>query len=163
MNSPDIDYQFLINALYYWEEKYPTKLSLYKYREHIDYDKNSEKSILENLGFANNPNITANININNSGQKIKMFNYFNPLKSKTTKMNLLEKIADERIANLKKAIEEGTKIITAKTNAEATNTVKQGGGSEASVDSLRDRINRLKQQEGYQHRISAYKNCRNNR
>ena len=31
MNSTEFDYQFLVNALFYWEEKYPTELSKYKY------------------------------------------------------------------------------------------------------------------------------------
>jgi hypothetical protein len=155
MNSPEIDYQFLINALYYWEEKYPTKLSLYNYREFNDYilnqEKTKEKEILDIYGISKNPNISANININNSGQKIKMFNYFNQLKSKTTKMNLLEKIADERISNLRKAIDEGTKMLNVKTEG-ATNSKLTA----ENLESIRERVIKLKQQEAYQCRIKAH-------
>ena len=39
MNSTEFDYQFLVNALYFWEEKYPTELSKYKYEKNDKEDK----------------------------------------------------------------------------------------------------------------------------
>jgi hypothetical protein len=158
MNSPEIDYQFLVNALYYFEEKYPTRLSLYNYKEYFEalnyisnvLDKNVERDLIESLNLSN-INITVNPN---SGQKIKMFNYFNPLKAKTTKMNLLEKIVDERIANLKKAIEEGIKVLNAKSaNANTTSNTNLSNTFDANLDSIKDRIIKLRAHEAYQMRI----------
>jgi hypothetical protein len=148
MNSPEIDYQFLINALYYWEERYPTKLSIYKYKEFTEYTNNpsKEKEILETLNLGRSL-ITV---INYSDQKTKLFNYFNPLKSKVTKMSLLEKIAEERVGNLRKAIEEGNKFISSKTSGE-----KPSEGN-INIELIKERIMKLKQQEAYQLRIQSH-------
>jgi hypothetical protein len=148
MNSPEIDYQFLINALYYWEEKYPTKLSIYKFKEFTEYINNpdKEKEILEALHL-NRSQIGV---INYTEQKVKLFNYFNPLKSKVTKMSLLEKIAEERINNLHKAIEEGTKFVNSKSSGE-----KPTEGN-INIELIKERIMRLRQQEAYQVRIQSH-------
>ena len=42
MNSTEMDYQFLFNALYYLEEKYLNEMSKYKF-EDFDIDKDKEK------------------------------------------------------------------------------------------------------------------------
>ncbi len=162
MNSPELDYQFLINALFYWEEKYPTKLSLYKYISEtewtsVDKMKEKEKDLLTINGLNINPELTANININNSGQKIKMYNYFNPIKSKTTKMSLFEKIADERITNIKKAIEEGTKMLNNLQNNQASSTSSTPEFTSRNLEeSLKERLHKLRIQEAYQNRIKAH-------
>ena len=74
MNSIEIDYQFLVNALYLWEEKYPTQLSEYKDKE---FAKVSAVKV-EEVG----------------AHKVKMFSYFNTQKAKTNKMTLMNKIVD---------------------------------------------------------------------
>jgi len=169
MNSPEIDYQFLVNALFYWEEKYPTKLSLYKFKEeYLEFlnDKNKEKEILEKLGI-NRALINANINIGNSGQKTKMYNYFNPLKAKNCKISYLDKIIDERLANIKKAIEEGNKFFNSKKEKEESSLLNSQINSNSNIltspsplssglDSIKERINKLKIQEAYQYRIKAH-------
>jgi len=165
MNSHEIDYQFLVNALYYWEEKYPTKLSLYKYKDNfLEFlnDKNKEKEILDKLNI-NKQFLNANNNIGNTGQKTKMFNYFNPLKAKNSKISYLEKIVDERITNIKKAIEEGNKFFNSKKEKEETSGNNSTNNSNVSssplssgLDSIKERIFKLKQQEAYQNRIKAH-------
>lgn len=163
MNSPDIDYQFLVNALFYWEEKYPTKASLYKYKtEFSEYlkDKSKEKEILERL-IINDITLIANNTIGSSGQKTKMYNYFNPLKEKLSKISYLEKIVDERNMNIKKAIDEANKLINNSANnlpAEPSIAVGNTNSStiHSNVDSLKETVFKLRQQEAYHNRIKEH-------
>jgi hypothetical protein len=111
MNSIELDYQFLVNALYYWEEKYPTKLSIYKYNEFKELNecgvkKEKENEIIKTLGLSKSIGILVQ-----EDQKGKVYNVFNQLKAKISKMALLDKIAQERLAGLRKAIEEANKMI----------------------------------------------------
>lgn len=89
MNSTEIDYQHLVNALFYWENKYPTTLSK----------------------DANDQNIPLHIE-ELATHKVKMFAYFNTAKTKANKMFALNKIVDERISNVKKAIDEANKLLS---------------------------------------------------
>ena len=104
MNSIEIDYQFLVNALYLWEEKYPTQLSEYKDKE---FAKVSAVKV-EEVG----------------AHKVKMFSYFNTQKAKTNKMTLMNKIVDERITNNKKALDEANKSLKDKKNESKIDDIK---------------------------------------
>jgi len=140
---------------------------LYKYKDNfLEFlnDKNKEKEILDKLNI-NKQFLNANNNIGNTGQKTKMFNYFNPLKAKNSKISYLEKIVDERITNIKKAIEEGNKFFNSKKEKEETSGNNSTNNSNVSssplssgLDSIKERIFKLKQQEAYQNRIKAKRN-----
>ncbi len=71
MNSTEFDYQFLVNALYYWEEKYPTELSAYKFEKELkDKDKkDQEKDKKDDIIY--NPLIKVENKYN-----VKLNNYF---------------------------------------------------------------------------------------
>ena len=92
MNSTEFDYQFLVNALYYWEEKYPTELSKYKYEE------NADKKITYN------PSIRVENKYN-----VKLFNYFITEKGERgkqeLKMNKLNRKVQEKMDQLNKTID----------------------------------------------------------
>ena len=75
MNSPEIDYQFLINALYQWEEMYPTSLS--EYRKNLKFQKENEIRVVTPPG--------------------KEIGHFIPLRKKETKTAHLENIVTEKI------------------------------------------------------------------
>ena len=104
MNSIEIDYQFLVNALFLWEEKYPTQLSEYKDKELAKV----EAVKVEEVG----------------AHKVKMFSYFNTQKAKTNKMTLMNKIVDERISNNKKALDEANKSLKDKKNESKIDDIK---------------------------------------
>ena len=76
MNSLELNYQFLVNALYYWEEDYPSELSKYKFENDTNFKLNPLLSV-ENT------------------YKTKLFNYFNPNKNKSKKYNLMLNIIEE--------------------------------------------------------------------
>ena len=78
MNSPEIDYLFLINALYLWEEKYPTTLSKYK------------------QGYEN---VDDNLKINVMLPPGKDVSTFNPAKNKESKVAQLIKIVRDKMKN----------------------------------------------------------------
>jgi len=153
MNAPEIEYQFLVNALYYWEEKYPSKLSLYKYTN--DLTKPIEDKILLEL-FERNQLIIKDCDYDS-----KNIRYFNNLKSSNTKMHTLIKIVEERIGNLKKAIEEAQKSLTPpkteKTGDNKEGTLKpsetQTAKEKEKDDAVKENIAKMKIQEAYQVRI----------
>jgi len=93
MNSLELNYQFLVNALYYWEEDYPSELSKYKFENDTNFKLNPLLSV-ENT------------------YKTKLFNYFNPNKNKSNKCTLMLKIIEERISNIKRALEEANKKLS---------------------------------------------------
>ena len=89
MNSPEIDYQCLINALYLWEETHPTELSSYK--KGIVYKKENELNIVIPAG--------------------KEISHFIPLKRKVLKTHNLEVIVEQKIEKLKNDINKINKRI----------------------------------------------------
>ena len=93
MNSTEFDYQFLVNALYYWEEKYPTEISKYKYEDKKD------KSKIE---------YNQQIRVENK-YNVKLFNYFITEKlekgKQELKMTKLNKKVQEKVDQLNKSIE----------------------------------------------------------
>jgi hypothetical protein len=86
MNSPEIEYLFLVKALYYWEESHPTKLSSYKYS-------NITSSIEEEFSKNEFKVVT------HKGREIT---YFNPLKSKLKKTHALEAVLNKRFELIRK-------------------------------------------------------------
>ena len=98
MNSTEFDYQFLVNALYYWEEKYPTELSKYKYEED-DKDKNKKE---EKIVYS--PSIRVENKYN-----VKLFNYFITEKGdrgkQEMKMTKLNRKVHEKVDLLNKSID----------------------------------------------------------
>ena len=96
MNSTEFDYQFLVNALYYWEEKYPTELSKYKFE--LD-DKNKDQ-----------PKVDYNDKIRVENKyNVKLFNYFITEKGERgkteLKMTRLNKKVQEKVDQLNKLID----------------------------------------------------------
>lgn len=88
MNSPEIDYLFLVKALFYWEEKHPTKLSAYKYSSSCIKTSQEEE-------FSKNEFKV----VTHKGREIT---YFNPLKSKLKKTHALEAVLTKRFEMLRK-------------------------------------------------------------
>ena len=166
MNSCEIDYKFLVNALYNWEEIYPTKLSIYKHFEEfkqvlsinsqllttsdktslLSSEENKTKSastkkineeidnIFNKLKLNENPYIIASSYINNTAHKYKMYNYFNPLKSKESKVKKLETIVDEKILNNKKVADEAVKKIQSLLKNNNVNKKDEETKNKSSVD-----------------------------
>ena len=98
MNSTEFDYQFLVNALFYWEEKYPTELSKYKYEsDENKKDKNEAKVVY-------NPTINVENKYN-----VKPFNYFITEKGEKGKQELkmtkLNRKVQEKIDIINKSID----------------------------------------------------------
>ena len=89
MNSPEIDYEFLVNALYQWEEWYPTSLSSYK--KGIVVSKDNEINV-----------------VIPPGKEIK---HFIPLKKKVTKTAHLENIVNKKITELNKRLTELSELL----------------------------------------------------
>ena len=115
MNSTEIDYQFLVNALFYWEEKYPTELSKYKFEsyniddENKDKDKDKEKK-------EEDKDIKFNFNhkiIPENKYNVKLFNYFMTEKPENKsergktifKMTKLYRIIDDKLEKTRKNLE----------------------------------------------------------
>ena len=94
MNSTEFDYQFLVNALYYWEEKYPTELSKYKYEQNEKSQTDIEYS--------------SPIRVENK-YNVKLFNYFITEKGERGKQELkmtrLNKKVQEKVEQINKSIE----------------------------------------------------------
>ena len=104
MNSTEFDYQFLVNALYYWEEKYPTELSKYKYEidnKEKEKDKTKEK---KDIKIEYNQQIKVENKYN-----VKPHNYFITEKAEKGKQELkmtkLNGKVQEKLDIINKAIE----------------------------------------------------------
>ena len=137
MNSTEFDYQFLVNALYYWEEKYPTELSKYKYEQN-DKEKNEDKTVY-------NPALRVENKYN-----VKLFNYFITEKGEKgkqeVKMTKLIKKVQEKVDQLNKVIDN----ITKENNDSKTAKEKKEENKKKLVDLLK--------QKKYLDRISSHIN-----
>ena len=159
MNSTEFDYQFLVNALYYWEEKYPTELSKYKY-ETDDKDKEKEKEKVEDKDKQkekdndkgkkeNESKIEYNspITVENK-YNVKLFNYFNTYKGEkgkvTHKMTKLYKVVDDKLDNVRKTLEHLEKAS------------KDPKTKQEDIAKNSEKIKNIKKNLKYYHRIKAH-------
>ena len=137
MNSNEIEYQFLVNELFYWEEKYPTELSKYKFESENAKEK-TKKKVEYNQG------ITAENKYN-----IKLFNYFlteKGEKPKTTvlKMTKLYKVVDEKLENIRKNLNQ------------LEVSIKDEKIKEDKKVPMREKIKNFKKNQKYYQRIKAH-------
>ena len=168
MNSTEFDYQFLVNALFYWEEKYPTELSKYKYEtddkekgkdkdkdKEKDKDKDKEKEKekekkedepdkkKEENKTEYNPPITVENKYN-----VKLFNYFNTYKGEkgkvVYKMTKLYKIVDDKIDGTIKSLDLLDK------------SLKDPKIKAEEKDKLAEKIKKLKKNQKYYYRIRSH-------
>ena len=146
MNSTEMEYQFLVNALFYWEEKYPTELSKYKFEE--DNVESKEKKENENKDIKEkkteyNEMIRAENNYN-----IKLFNYFNMEKGEKGKiihkMTKLYRIVDEKLEKVRKNIDISEKA------------VKDPNTKEEDKNKINEQIKAWKKNQKYYDRIKAH-------
>jgi len=152
LNSPEIDYQFLVNSLYHWEEKYPSKLSIYKYG---DPEKvKTQKDIMEKLE-KNNLSVRSHV--------LKNLTYFNPMKVKTSKVANLDQMVDERLVNIRKSLAEAQKQISVLTNPPpkkdekgAEEEKKEDNNVTGNLEGLKERFWKVKCQELYHLRIKSH-------